>query len=579
MIDRYERAMACVAGGQRSEAFAILRGLVEQDPGHHQAYVALANLFVEEENISQALECVRLAIEACPTSSVYKQKFVHLVQHMRVRRANPAMKEMLLDCLADPRVNCAPLAAVWHSAIAHDPRLRPLIAGRRGRLAPALLDPCFLAGLERLLVCDAAFEGGLTNLRRTLLRALLRKGGESRHAGFAPLVKALACYCHRSQYVFFSTAEEERTVATLRRGLEKRGLDESSTTRLLLLACYQPLHLLKNAPALLERALESDAPPLVLDLLRLQVNPWLRQQEIRKSMALEGGIRDHMSRKVRAQYEGFPYPQWESASRTIKDEVAEGWLRGRKANILVAGCGTGIEPIELAAVFTEADVLAVDLSLSSLSYARMKADDYGLRNVRFAQGDLLTLDSLGRQFDYIACSGVLNCLREPVEGWRVLTRLLRPGGTMRIALYSRRARAAITRARAVIAQRHYGTDAPGIRWFRKNIGRALKARDVRDISNFRDYFYLSGCCDLLFAAQEQVFDLREIGQALESLDLEFVKFSLPDAVMRRYVRDNPGDPEARNLDLWARFEDENPHTFRSMYRFWCRPARPATSTM
>jgi hypothetical protein len=45
---------------------------------------------------------------------------------------------------------------------------------------------------------------------------------------------------------------------------------------------------------------------------------------------------------------------------------------GAPAQILVAGCGTAQQAIECALRFAPADVLAVDLSMSSLTYAKRK---------------------------------------------------------------------------------------------------------------------------------------------------------------------------------------------------------------
>jgi len=567
----YESAMACLAKGEKSQAFEILAAVVDADPRHHQAHVALADLLAEDDNVSQAIECVGMAIDVCPENSAYKRKLVRLVQYMQAQGPNPALKDLLLGCLTDPSVNCIPLGGVWYSVLSHDPDLGPLLEGKGGGLVPALLDPCFLMGLERLLVCNLAFEEFLTALRRSLLMAWTRESAEIEQAAYAPLAKALACYCFRTQYILFCTEEERQAIARIGRELEERGLHQGCETSLLLLACYQPLHGLNNAAAILRQSRDAGGPRLVAELMRLHVAPWLRQQEIRKRISLLSGIDDDVSRRVRAQYEEFPYPQWDSASKKMKHE-AESWLRGRKARILVAGCGTGREAIELALALPDSDILAVDLSLTSLSYAASKAQDYGIHNITFRHADILTLGSLDMQFDHIACSGVLHCMRDPLEGWRVLTSLLKPTATMRIALYSRRAREAVTRTREVIAQERYAPDIQGIRQFRRDSARLLSEGVLNDIAGFREYYYLSGCRDLLFHVREELFDLSEIASALGRLGLEFVTFYLPERVVRQYVGEHPEDPRAENLDSWRRFEEEHPRTFKGMYRFWCRKA-------
>ena len=59
---------------------------------------------------------------------------------------------------------------------------------------------------------------------------------------------------------------------------------------------------------------------------------------------------------------------------------------------------------------------------------------------------------LGRMFDVVDVAGVLHHMAEPLAGWQVLVSLLRPGGFMRVALYSRLARRHITAAQRFIAE-------------------------------------------------------------------------------------------------------------------------------
>src|SRR5262249_52819045 len=123
-------------------------------------------------------------------------------------------------------------------------------------------------------------------------------------------------------------------------------------------------------------------------------------------------------------------------------------------DVLVAGCGTGLSAIELA-TRGNARVLAVDLNLTSLSYGKRMAQNLGLTNVEFVQADIMKCDALGRQFDFIDVSGVLDHLTDPWEGWRILLSLLRAGGTMQVGVYSAMARRKIAAARALIAERGY----------------------------------------------------------------------------------------------------------------------------
>ena len=58
--------------------------------------------------------------------------------------------------------------------------------------------------------------------------------------------------------------------------------------------------------------------------------------------------------------------------------------------ILIAGCGTGQHSIGTAAMFKDSNVLAIDLSLSSLSYAKRKTEELRIQNIDYMQADILT---------------------------------------------------------------------------------------------------------------------------------------------------------------------------------------------
>ena len=84
------------------------------------------------------------------------------------------------------------------------------------------------------------------------------------------------------------------------------------------------------------------------------------------------------------------------------------WFRPRpelgrhdRIDILVAGCGTGQNLVETARDFKGALVLAVDLSLASLCYAKRQALALGLTNIAFGEADILKLGGIGRTFDIV----------------------------------------------------------------------------------------------------------------------------------------------------------------------------------
>jgi len=185
----------------------------------------------------------------------------------------------------------------------------------------------------------------------------------------------------------------------------------------------------------------------------------------------------------------------------------------------------------------------------------------------------MELGSLERRFDLIESVGVLHHLGDPLAGWRVLVDLLRPGGLMKIGLYSETARQDIISGRSLIAEKGYATSPEDIRRCRQDIIAMAEdgIRKMVEISNMKDFFSLSECRDLLFHVQEHGFTLLRIEAALETLKLKFLGFEMRDqSVLRKFGKSHPGRSALTSLSLWHKFELKNPDTFRGMYQFWCR---------
>jgi trans-aconitate methyltransferase len=234
---------------------------------------------------------------------------------------------------------------------------------------------------------------------------------------------------------------------------------------------------------------------------------------------------------------------------------------------LIAGCGTGQRSIAMARKFGAASMLAVDLSLASLGYARRKSGELGLA-IAYAQADILELQSSGRAFDFIESLGVLHHLADPFAGWARLLSLLRPGGFMLLGLYSEMARRPVLAARAMLAERGFGDSAQDIRSFRQDLIQSGDTRTYASILESEDFFSLSACRDLLFHVQEQCMTLAQIAGFIQSHKLRLLGLVLDDAVLAAYRKRFPQDRAATDLTCWEAFETDHPGLFGGMYIFW-----------
>jgi SAM-dependent methyltransferase len=315
----------------------------------------------------------------------------------------------------------------------------------------------------------------------------------------------------------------------------------------------------------------------------------LRERALSSRIVCLAPIRDETSRLVQQQYEEHPYPRWltihseNAPKRSLVDYIAShsqnftdpGWPQRPK--VLVPGCGTGYHPLSFACQHPETDVVAVDLSRTSLAYASRKQEDLGISNVRFRQADLLALGDSGDRYEYIDCAGVLHHMASPLYGWRVLTRLLKPGGVMRIGLYSALARRSIAAARDRIAALGIESTPSAIRSFRQAILHDPELAGLRGLADTAgDFFSMGEIRDLLFHVQEHRFDLPTIRQFLDVLGLEFGGFLIEDRdTVSAFRRHYPARHQWLDLDCWAEFESRHPDTFLRMYQFYC--LKPVTT--
>jgi SAM-dependent methyltransferase len=292
-------------------------------------------------------------------------------------------------------------------------------------------------------------------------------------------------------------------------------------------------------------------------------------------------ITDSVSEAVRDQYEHSPYPRWVKMPLREQPLPFNAELRyalpfasfapmpdDSAPDVLIAGCGTGRDAIFVSQRFRGARVLAIDLSLDSISYALRKTRELSLPNIEYAQADILELGDITGTFDIIHSVGVLHHLSDPFKGWRILLSRLRPGGFMCTGLYSQIARRSVLRAREFIAARGYATAPDDIRRFRQDVLAGDASAEVQLLSKSRAFYSLSDCRDLAFHVQEQHVTLRQIEAFLRELQLRFLGFELDLRALNQYHARFRDDPCCTNLHNWAAFEADHPHLFSAMYRFW-----------
>jgi 2-polyprenyl-3-methyl-5-hydroxy-6-metoxy-1,4-benzoquinol methylase len=442
--------------------------------------------------------------------------------------------------------------------------------------APLADEALFVALLQSKVIHDLELERLLTALRRALLEHAI-EGGAAVDDDALEFYCALAQQCFLNEYVF-ALSDTEQAQSQLIDDRIAAAIDTGATIApldLVVAASYRPLYKMAGASSLLDR----QWPGAVAQILTQQISEPFAEAAHRNDIAVLTPIDDAVSLQVQSQYEENPYPRWTTAPAvkptTISDYLRDrlgvappGWVEPGRADILIAGCGTGSHSIDTARRFPQSRVLALDISRTSLAYAARKAHELGVANIEHAQADILKLDTLDRRFDLIETAGVLHHLADPAAGWRLLLSLLRPNGLMFVGLYSATARRSLAAARALIAERGYRATADDIRRCRQDV----IARS--GMPPFRDFSSTSGCRDLLFNVMEHQFTIPQIADFLDSNGLTFLGFEqlLPDT-LEKFRQLFPHAGAVRDLASWHRFEERHPYTFGNMYFFWVQARR------
>ena len=147
----------------------------------------------------------------------------------------------------------------------------------------------------------------------------------------------------------------------------------------------------------------------------------------------------------------------------------------------------------------------------------------------------------------------------------------RPGGVMRISLYSQKARSNIRAAHSFIRQAKLEATPEGIRKFRQRVLNDGKQGELGELLDSADFYNISGCRDLVFHQHEQQFTLARLGRALASLNLKLIGLDLPSPeIIQAFFAMFSSSASVLDLNLWEQFEEKHPNTFVGMYQFWCQ---------
>jgi Flp pilus assembly protein TadD/SAM-dependent methyltransferase len=560
---------------------------------------ARANLALALRSVGRLTDALRLLFDGLSVRSRdpwLRRALAEALQGVSLDKAGKRERQILQELCSDDNVASLYLAPAIIGLVKASAAFHVLLRAVQAGLDPIAAAPAesaaffddalFRAALPRIPAHDTDVELLLTSVRRSALRnvhASERKLAERQARIPYEFQCALARHCFLTDYAFLVTPDERKEVSELRAllkiDLAKPKLDTRRLeSYLVAFALYEPLDKLVRWERLLEIPAARWTSFFGL-VLQQQLKNRQRETELAAHIPTLTPTKPGVSHAVRAQYEDHPYPVWVSIQRPEArslDEFARKLRRrspavrfSRPIPILVAGCGTGQHPIRVAITYGDSHVLALDLSRMSLAYAARMAEYFGVRNLTFAQADILRLERYDDRFALIECSGVLHHMRDPLEGWRILARLLAPGGIMKIALYSERARRNVAATRAFVRERGFRPTQNSMRHCRRAIMELPAEDPIRSITAFGDFYSLNGFRDLAMHVQEHLFTPLRIAKSLDSLGLQFLAMDCAPTVLAQFDTLFPAANARTDLARWDEFERTYPHSFSNMYQFWC----------
>ena len=569
--------------GRLEEAEGSYKQAIKLKPDLAQAHNNLGVIMKELGRLEEAFSAFVQAINLNPDITDVYANLALVIKNIKFTSSNIKLYPLLIQLINNGNyVRPLDLAPSILSLLKHDPLIKDLLLEEN--FAKNLKEAnSIIASLDKLTllhhlmrVCrlpDLQFEKFFVSMRSFLLTNL---DNFEATPEFIYFLSTLSLHCFTNEHVYVEKDEETELVKNLETEITQTisKSEQPEIKKILCLASYRLLHQYNWCQKL-----------KTLDILeevksRLIEEPYT-ERVIMSEISILGEISNNVSNKVRSQYEENPYPRWikmgiPSKAKLISEISNEENLHLHSKSIknviapdiLVAGCGTGQHSIGTASRFSGCQVTAVDLSLTSLAYAKRMTTELGIANLEYLQADILRLNQLKQKFDIIESVGVLHHMDEPMAGWRILTDLLKPSGLMKIGLYSELARQHITEVRKEITLQKVGTSEADIRKFRQSL---VESQDEnhQQLTTSNDFFSLSTLRDLIFHVQEHRFTLPQIKKCLNKLGLKFCGFENRD-VISNFRKFYGKEVDIYDLALWHQYEENNTLTFSGMYKFWCQ---------
>jgi tetratricopeptide (TPR) repeat protein len=582
-VDRYHYSNGLVSQKLKllNQAIKSYQKTISLSPNHTQALTNLGVIFDNLKETDNAIECFKRAVNINPDSRIACFNLYRILINKKFEKTFNNMDQALLSVIRSNVARPKQIAKAIISLIKLNKEFQLVMRyEKEGDLKNNFHGVIEILAKNELLLTlmkitplpDFDLERLLVQLRHLILKSVCAT--EQTLASLA-LLEATACQCFINEFIYPISNEEAQLLNELQSKMVKAASQGKaiSAKQFLTFACYKRLNHRRWLDSVKDKAAVSSIAMYHLDHFETE-------QQLRHTIPTLREITEEVSLSVREQYEESPYPRWvqmdvplqsmslsELATHLNLKTKDEKTIMVKKPDILVAGCGTGQHSIFVSKRYTDCEVLAIDLSLSSLAYAKRKTAELAYNNINYMQADILDLESFDKKFDLIESIGVLHHMKNPLDGWAVLTNKLKLGGLMKIGLYSKIARENIQQIRDQISEQNIRNIRAEMLDFRQKI---LEENNIKfdQVISSSDFYNTSNFQDLIFHVQEHTFTVPEIEENLKSLGLHFCGFETN--AMSLFEKKYPKFQDRFSLKKWTEFEFENPYFFSGMYQFWCQ---------
>jgi tetratricopeptide (TPR) repeat protein len=626
------------SAGNAEEAISAYRRAVAIDPEAREALTNLGLLALENKYIGEGIEALRrsailqpdnpavqtnlgLALrevgdfDSClvaftraliiaPEQIAFRQHFLDTLDGGPFIKVPDGVRRLLEDALLTEGLHHqslvpACIAVLKHEeafqgllALANDDDLQGLASVLEGGQFDIFFADFMVRGLlTRTLVCDADFETVMVALRRLILQEGVPPQSTvpmvQRHPQF---VAALAMQAFNSGYAWSMLPKEgtisgilvRDTVKTMTALADDANIDGAIWSGMMVAACYRPMATLVDPQKLLSGDV-AGMPSFVVNLIRQQVaEPALEAEMVSNVENLDGS-----PAVAPAEGAALPSPTWSNVAVRQEIPLAD-VIRAQipgvdlprfadgPINALVVGCRTGEPVIGLALQHPHSRITGIDASTANIAYAWRQAMQRGLGNARYMVGDPDSLSGHAQKYHLIEAPDIVSHSSNALQILQILTARLEPGGILKLGLFSEAARAAVTAARDVVAEKDLKNDEEGLLAARALIKGLETGHPARGVLAANDFYTRQGSQALLFASAESLFSVPALSATLAQAGLDFLGFQINDPLLvGRYLEMFPEAQDLSDLDKWQKVEAEYPDAFSTpesygTYRLWCQ---------